>query len=241
MDKIKLAFTFIGIGIVVGVVIALVLVFVFDAKPTKVNVGPIEFEMSTPTTEPEHIDKSASTILFEDDFEDGTPDGWAVIAGKWEVVQDTTGNYVYKGTGDSWGYTVAGSDEWENYAVEVRVKGVENLRGANDYYIGLDARVNWGATPSCERYASHFGSWANVGKYGPDCSEDWPGRPHRMIPDTWYLLRLEVVEDAIRYYVDNELVREYKDSELRRGYIGLAVSTNAIAYFDDVRVMALQQ
>lgn len=49
MDKLKLALTFISIGIVVGAVIVLVLIFVFGAKLSKVNVGPIEFEIPTAT------------------------------------------------------------------------------------------------------------------------------------------------------------------------------------------------
>lgn len=53
MEKLKLASTFIGIGIVVGAVIVLTLVLVFGAKLSKVNVGPIEFEIPTSTPEPQ--------------------------------------------------------------------------------------------------------------------------------------------------------------------------------------------
>jgi hypothetical protein len=49
MDKLKPALTLIGIGIVVGVVIALALILVFGAKLSRVNVGPIEFEIPTAT------------------------------------------------------------------------------------------------------------------------------------------------------------------------------------------------
>lgn len=49
MEKLKFAFLFIGIGIVIGAVVVLALVLVFGAKPTKVDVGPIEFEMPTDT------------------------------------------------------------------------------------------------------------------------------------------------------------------------------------------------
>ena len=52
MEKTKLAFTFIGIGIVIGAVIV-VLFLILGARFTKINLGPIELEMPTPTSVPQ--------------------------------------------------------------------------------------------------------------------------------------------------------------------------------------------
>lgn len=48
MEKTKLAFVFIGIGIAIGAVVV-VLFLILGAKFTKINLGPIELEMPTPT------------------------------------------------------------------------------------------------------------------------------------------------------------------------------------------------
>ena len=50
MDNIKNAFALIGVGLVIGIFIAIILVFVVGAKPTGVNIGPINFEFPTATT-----------------------------------------------------------------------------------------------------------------------------------------------------------------------------------------------
>lgn len=50
MDSSKNAIRLIEVGIVVGVIIAWILFSVWGARPTGVNVGPIEFEIPTATT-----------------------------------------------------------------------------------------------------------------------------------------------------------------------------------------------
>jgi hypothetical protein len=185
---------------------------------------------------------SNSSILFNDDFEDdGTDDRWTVVEGKWEVVEDTSGNHVYKGIGTFWGYTVAGSEEWKNYALEAKVKGVESSK--NSGYAGIDVRVNWAASSnSCERYASRVGftnDWIGGGKYGGNCNHDWDGRFYRVETGKWYLLRYEVVGDTLKFYIDNKLMFEEVDSDVKTGYIGLSVGENDTVYFDDVRVIGI--
>jgi hypothetical protein len=49
MEKAKTFFTILGLGITIGVVLVIVLIFVVGARPQKVNVGGVEFEIPTPT------------------------------------------------------------------------------------------------------------------------------------------------------------------------------------------------
>jgi len=194
----------------------------------------------TPTAIHEAAEASVVSVLLSEDFEDGTADGWTVIEGKWEVIEDIPSNHVYKGVGTFWGYTIAGSDAWKNYAFEARVKGIESQnKGAN--FAGLDVRVDWKGSAPCERYASRleFTNWIGWGKYGGGCSNDWMGRFYRIEMEKWYSLRFEVIGDTLKFYVDNELMLENTDSELKTGYIGLSVGENDTVYFDDVRVLAI--
>ena len=49
MEKAKTFLAILGLGITIGVVLVVVLIFVVGARPQKVNVGGVEFEIPTPT------------------------------------------------------------------------------------------------------------------------------------------------------------------------------------------------
>jgi len=60
-------------------------------------------------------------ILFSDDFEDGDANGWTTSGGSWSVVTDDTKMFRQSSasnTAQAW----AGSDGWDNYTYEVRIK-----------------------------------------------------------------------------------------------------------------------
>jgi len=183
------------------------------------------------------------SVLFSDDFEDGNSDGWSVITGTWEVVQDSTGNYMYRGKANSWGLVTTGSENWKNYALEFKAKGIESLQqaGANDF-MAANVRINLGAT-GCQRYVAHlhFGSGGSVqsGKYGKTCSKDWAGQPYQIKLDEWYLVRYEAVGSTLKLYINDKLISVDIDNELSAGYIGLSLGQDDIAYFDDVRVIEI--
>ena len=108
------------------------------------RIPPATTLARTPTTSP-HTGK----VLFTDDFESGRADRWRVIEGKWEVITDETGNHVYSGTGSTlWGYAVAGDNDWKDYVLEARVKGVapSGTPIAETVWAILTTRTNWGAT-----------------------------------------------------------------------------------------------
>jgi len=50
MDNSKNVLTLIGIGIGIGVVITAIVIVIFGAKPSGLKLGPVEFDVSTPTT-----------------------------------------------------------------------------------------------------------------------------------------------------------------------------------------------
>ena len=64
---------------------------------------------------------------FIDDFEDGNASGWQLEDG-WSVIQDN-GNYVLQGTGHKWAN--AGSDGWQDYTFETRIKPISFAGGVH--------------------------------------------------------------------------------------------------------------
>ena len=53
MDNSKNVLTLIGIGIGIGVVLTVIVIVILGAKPSGLNLGPVEFDISTPTTSPQ--------------------------------------------------------------------------------------------------------------------------------------------------------------------------------------------
>lgn len=53
MEKTKTFFAILGLGISIGVIVVVVLVFIMGARPQKVDVGGVEFEIPTPTPKPQ--------------------------------------------------------------------------------------------------------------------------------------------------------------------------------------------
>ncbi len=81
--------------------------------------------LSEPTTAPPRPDTPFITteeaILFEDNFEDGMADGWALDTG-WGVSTDS-GNCILSGYGE--GFAQPNVCDWTDYTLEARFKLVE--------------------------------------------------------------------------------------------------------------------
>ena len=116
MEKLKFALVFISVGVVIGASVAVALVFIVGAKPSKIDVGPIEFKMPTdtamsppPVSEAstagtpavaEHPTLAPSPLVtslpvsasptpfsaFYDNFDNGVAPGWRILSGNPVVV-----------------------------------------------------------------------------------------------------------------------------------------------------------
>ena len=186
-----------------------------------------------------------ANLLLSEDFEDGNADEWKVVQGKWEVVQESTGNHVYSGTGDAlWGFVIAGKKSWTDYSFEARFKGVSptDFPISDEVWTILMTRVNWGA--NCYGYTAQFGfdnGWVTLGKTGDTCNKSFPGTFSEPAMGQWYTVRFDIRATTLSLYVDGTLVSKQVDNQLQSGYVGLAVSPNTTVYFDDIRVTEIQQ
>ena len=203
---------------------------------------PVPTNTPFPTLETTPTLVAIQETLFEDNFEDGDANQWHVGSGTWEVVKLEDGNHVFRGTGNSlWGNTYIGSQYWNNYALEARVKPIVFEAGGSGNYIGIDVMVDWDRKDTCQRYASHIDrdDHVYVGAYGNGCNENWDAKYFFSQEGRWYLLRLETFDEHLRFYIDNRLIVEYQDQKIANGYVGLTVGSDIVAYFDDVRVFQI--
>jgi hypothetical protein len=180
---------------------------------------------------------TADTLLFFQDFESGDP---AIIANipKWEVFMEDDGNHILcNPEADNFYSAAFGRDAWTDYAVEARIKSMEH-GAADEAYVSLFARL--------EPY-TNAGYYAAVNfdtrLYDLQFNIPYVGYGQQELPSLtdgeWYLLRVEVVGDSIKFYINDELRLEGNGSQRRNGAASIVASNGLKICMDNVRAWAL--
>ena len=191
----------------------------------------------------------ANNVFFADDFEDGTYNEWSVRSGTWSVKNILGSKRL--GSIVSNKQTVveitAGSLLWEDYIYEADMIA---LRGA-------DKNIIFRVKDNNNRYGIHMRSrdgnvsslvcierWSNK---GGDVPSSWDEcREWGFINNQNYHLKIIVLDNNIKFYIDDKLVINYIDgiAPIYNGKIGLKVSTGAVApsevYFDNISVTKIK-
>ncbi|MHB9036983.1 MAG: family 16 glycoside hydrolase [Armatimonadota bacterium] len=178
---------------------------------------------------------TSSLDLLRDDFSSGAGN-WTVLSGNWSV---TDGVYKHNGPAEV-GLSVAGSSTWKNYTYQVRTQMLGHadytsvpwyksyitfrLQDANNFYrFGYHGDI----------YRFNLLKFVNGQPTVIADSEGWRGKPN-----TWYTLKVTVIDDWIRCYVNDELVIDTKDSQFATGKVGLYVDNALRAAYDEVAVVS---
>ena len=184
----------------------------------------------TPTIEPLAVDQEA--ILYSQNFETGNSDGLSVESGSWSITKDNGNHTFCNASSDDYSVISLGRDKWKNYVIELYVKALEHHE---DPYITIFARSN--------EQQDYYGA-LNFSTYGADLSLSSPFRSlgHTLFKtedNQWYLLRLEVAGNNIKFYIDGQLIDSGEDSTLNKGRAGFTASPHTRMCFDDIRVWQL--
>jgi hypothetical protein len=178
-------------------------------------------------------------VLLEDDFQTGGAAQWFEVAGSpWSVALDgADGNRAYQLTPlfNDFYASAAKDGPWTDQILEADVK-----------------ILAFGGTSSTD-IVSLFGRFGNIDNYyaavlRPDGRVAIRLRLAGASPTTlktsttlgittgvWYRVRFELVADALRLYVDEQLRVEVQDSSLAKGTVALG-GDNSAAAFDNARV-----
>jgi hypothetical protein len=212
-----------------------------DLPPT-ITQTEVPTLTSTPTLIP------ASAILLQENFEDKGADGWfswqpgmmEKKAPHWSIMQGPDGNdyasaYGIKEPPDIW-YVNDKTLNWVDYAVETRVRFVSATKlkilthanaGNANYVTGL---FDLG-----DIYVAQWNSAVGYTDFGMTTAEPF-------VPNQWYTVRVEILGDTVRLYIDDSFVREQKlpvPLINKQGGIGYEVTGDEID-LDDIRVWSLQ-
>ena len=213
---------------------------IVKSPPEIPDVIPTPPPTSTPEPTP-----PPSGILFEDNFDDGNADGWAIATGAaWTVNQTSK---AYQSPRDWTCITYAGEASWSNYSVEADVKIIERNPGRpsteNSSIAILTAFEN-----ENKRYALAYSTFysgdaeytinkrINTGSSTLIKKEDAPAFE---IGKT-YKLKAVMTDSKLEFYVDEVKVVEGNiDPNMKSGKIALQTN-NCKAEFDNVVVRSLQ-
>lgn len=161
-----------------------------------------------------------------DGFEDGYYDGWKVISGSWNVV-DNNGNKVLaqNAGGDNWIYKSI--ENQNDYVLQVRVR--------------LDAGTNIGIAARMDEYGDRYqfdfeASGQVVRLFRRNNTQALLSKPIKVEKGQWYTMSLKVDGDNIEASVNGELVLAMTDSECKGKGIGL-YTYESQASFDDVSIL----
>lgn len=189
---------------------------------------------STPT--PTLTPVPQSSILFQDNFSDGNADDWDPSDGtSWVVEKDETGNYIYEITGtENYPQTWPGEGEWSDYAFESRIRIKKGT-----VFILVRANGSSFYNASINTSDISLARWnVNISEYKVVKSVKYPIQLNK-----WYLVRVEIVGQQYKLYIDNKLVTSYTyetDSPVIKGGVGYYIGGGETVQIDDVQVWTLK-
>lgn len=203
-----------------------------DPVSKKETINHETIQSNQPCWDASKLDKDDQTnILFQDDFNDGSADGWTT-AGDWSWFVDNGEYVVEQGSGTTEGSSsFAGELDWTNYIFEVDVKGetafdkivLVRYTDETNYY-GVNLRSGYNDI-SLDRASSSITSASIENTNG-----------------VWYHIKTILMGPRILVYVNDTLYLDFTDhnpTPITHGKIGLKGWNSSTVRFDNIVVRGL--
>ena len=196
--------------------------------------SPGTTESPAPETEIVPAISIEEATLFVADFESGIPAGISGLLHLWETRLGAGENTIYcNDLNDDWTSFFFGSEDWSDYAFEA---DIQLISSDPEYGYELYARFGEGG----EGYrASVYDSYASMSFYPP--SLGFGGNNAVIAPSEWHTLRVEVVNQAVRYFVDDDLIVTVEDDHRASGQAGIGASPGTEICVDNIRQWAIDE
>ena len=205
--------------------------FISACLQGEANETPIT---QTPQPEPATESNSEPGLLYSEDFEDGKVEGWTFDGGAWAIKQEADGNHYWNAMGTV-EYPSANYDSlnrWTDFAFEARFR----FTASGDKSFFMTVRSSSAGSYIVDMTAQGYIHLAvdDAGSY-----KVLKEGSHPIKPLQWYLARVEVQENELRLYINDELVMAVEDSTLQSGSIGIFVYGGNPVLVDDMKVESL--
>ena len=171
----------------------------------------------------------ASAGIWQENFDNGLPDGWHEVSGEWKIQQDA----YAETSGGAYAKTMFGEEDWTDYTLEVDVTLVKNV-GINAAGVliradtdGDNAMRYWIRT---DQHKCQFSRWR-------ENQWDHIATPLPFEPEVGETYRLKIVAEGQNYqcFADDELLFDDADDAKFRdsGRIGF-ITHSANVHFDNL-------
>jgi DNA-binding MarR family transcriptional regulator len=139
---------------------------------------------------------------------------------------------------DNWALTRFGSESWQNYVLEYRVKLIDfdtDSSNSGLAYVRFRNNSEVSYQVALSPYYSSFGVF-----HDPDGPWQFiDGVDLAIERDRWYEVRVEVIGPQIKVWLDGLLRVITQDTRLDSGGFALGVGPDTIAHFDDIRIIEI--
>jgi len=221
-------------GMVIGVVLALLW---STTRP------PATSGSGTPVPLPDVAPWKQGTILYEENFENGRADGWLEVNdGKWDLWQ-VNGNWVYGVRDQPPQYILTTfldqSKSWQDYGVELQFMFQTGQLEQTWFTLRTGAATCTGYNFGGNRYG------LTLARFDPrqNCDSTQLGSVpnYPLVSNRLYKLRMEVLGNEIRCYLDDQLVIRATDSVYPKGGLAMASYQVEWGWFDNIRVYSVSR
>jgi len=172
---------------------------------------------------PSAANQQASTILFQENFDDGSTQGFGNDSGAWKVVDGK-----YTATAGTARFSTAGDLSWQDYTIEADYLNARDgglLVRTQDYknLIALVIRPTYNDISWNIRKGGNWGSGLNAATLGHQPGENLH-------------VKIEVSGSQFKGYINGELITTLETAEFPKGKIGLYLYSSGEQYWDNVVV-----
>lgn len=228
-------------GAVFGAIATLIILFLLGMIPPNTENPPPTAIAVTKTpvskTQTPATTSSDSSILFNEDFEDGKAQKVTYVSGGWEIISDETGNKVYdidNSNGSGFPEIDFGSESWKDYKIKFRVRFLESawaivyFRGVGTTYGAYVASIDLSNTSL--NYTANGSNWKVM-----------TNREYPLKKDTWYWVTIEANGAEIKVSINDSIVINTDDTLFNSGRITMQAGQYTHMQVDDIQVVSLEK
>jgi hypothetical protein len=199
----------------------------------EVSTPTITLPQSTETLDVQ-VQIDAATLLSID-FETGVPFELYDWSESWRVQDESDDNAIFcSQISDDWSSFLFGLDEWENYAVSLRVMFLsDNPDQGAEAYIRINTSIDG------YRASIYNNEWAAVGYYPP--ASQLAGTSVQIEQNEWVTFQVRFVGEELEYFLNDELVIDVNDNRRASGRAGFGAAPNTEVCVDDILVWGLDE
>ena len=192
---------------------------------------------------PTSVPPSSATLVFTQNFEDGTTSGLALKQGTWKVVRDRSNRVLeFAASGSSWpgGTLFFGPSELSDFVIEFQIKFTE-LSG---FYLNFREQENGDSYVISLDPGDSVVVWATNMFDGTDWQFSPVGRsiqPFTFQPDIWYSVRVEMRGEQVIVDINGNRTVSGSDALFSKGSLRFELQPNAIVLLDEIKVWSFDQ